>query len=185
MMAGTLAKTLHTSDAPQARAQATQAQTLERLTQGALAEMRLLMLELRPDAMQGVALGELLRQAVDVLVSRDAIRVTAQIASSDLLSDATRMQVYRLAQEALSNVARHSGATDLVVRWLVRSEHQALLCVHDNGHGFDPEAPKPGHFGLENMRSRARDMGAQLTLDSAPGRGTELRLQIGEPFDAD
>ena len=185
MMAGTLAKTLHTIDAPQARAQATQAQTLERLTQGALAEMRLLMLELRPDAMQGVALGELLRQAVDVLVSRDAIRVTAQIASSDLLSDATRMQVYRLAQEALSNVARHSGATDLVVRWLVRSEHQALLCVHDNGHGFDPEAPKPGHFGLENMRSRARDMGAQLTLDSAPGRGTELRLQIGEPFDAD
>ncbi len=184
VMAGTLFKALQGHADPQVQAQAAKAQSLERLTQGALAEMRLLMLELRPDALQGMRLGELLKQAVDALIGRADIHVTASIAPSDGLSEAMRMQLYRIAQEALSNVARHSGASELVVRWVVRGPQQALLCIHDNGCGFDPAVPKPGHFGLENMQSRARQIGAEFTLDSTPGQGTELCVQIGEPFDA-
>ncbi len=185
VIAGTLSKALQAHDDPQAQAQALKAQSLERLTQGALAEMRLLMLELRPDALQGMSLGELLKQAVDALHGRGEARITASIAPRDTFSEATRMQLYRIAQEALSNVARHSGATELVVRWVVRSPTQALLCIHDNGQGFDPTVPKPGHFGLENMQSRAREIGAELTLNTAPGQGTELCVHMGETFDTD
>ncbi|MDO9235149.1 MAG: GAF domain-containing sensor histidine kinase [Aquabacterium sp.] len=184
VMAGTLFKALQGQADPQVQAQAAKAQSLERLTQGALAEMRLLMLELRPDALQRMSLGELLKQAVDALLGRGDIRITARIAPRDGLSEATRMQLYRITQEALSNVARHSGASELVVRWVVRGPDQALLCIHDNGCGFDPAVTKAGHFGLENMQSRAREIGAELTLDSAPGQGTALCVQIGEPFDA-
>ncbi|HEX5355247.1 MAG TPA: GAF domain-containing sensor histidine kinase [Aquabacterium sp.] len=185
VVAGTLTRSLQAMADPDAQAQAAQARSLQRLTQGALAEMRLLMLELRPDALHGMSLGELLKQALDALVGRSDILVTTRIAPTDGLSEATRMQLYRIAQEALSNVARHSGASELAVRWVVRGPDRALLCIHDNGAGFDPAVPKPGHFGLENMQTRARDIGAALTLESAPGQGTELCVQIGEPFDAD
>lgn len=118
-------------------------------------------------------------------MGRTEISVTTRIAPRDGLSEATRMQLYRIAQEALSNVARHSHATELAVRWVVRGPDRALLCIHDNGAGFDPGIAKPGHFGLDNMQARAREIGAELTLNSAPGQGTELCVQIGEPFDAD
>lgn len=185
VMAGTLTRSLQAETAPHLQVQADKAKALARLTQGALAEMRLLMLELRPDALQRMTLGELLKQALDALVGRSDIHVTTRITPSDGLSEATRMQLYRIAQEALSNVARHSQATELAVRWVVRGADRALLCIHDNGAGFDPGIAKPGHFGLDNMQARAREIGAALTLNSAPGQGTELCVQIGEPFDAD
>jgi len=185
VVAGTLSKALQGQPDARSQAQAAQAQSLERLTQGALAEMRLLMLELRPDALQGMSVGDLLKQAIDAMLSRGDLRITTRLATTDALSAPDRMQLYRIAQEALSNVARHSEASELVVRWVVRDTGQALLCIHDNGQGFDPSVPKPGHFGLDNMQARAREIGARLTLESHPGQGTELRVEMGVPFDAD
>jgi signal transduction histidine kinase len=92
-----------------------------------------------------------------------------------------RTHLYRIAQEALSNVARHSGARHCQVRWAVHSARQVELRISDDGTGFDPGVAYPGHFGLDNMRSRALEIGAQLTLTSAPGQGTQLHVRWEGP----
>ena len=99
-------------------------------------------------------------------------------------SPAVQLALYRIAQEALSNVSRHSGATEAEVQWVVQGPLRAMLRIRDNGCGFDTHAEHPGHFGLDNMRSRAEEIGAVMTLVSAPGRGTDLLVQWGDPHDA-
>ena len=177
VIAGTLGKALQ---AGPDEALSQQAQSLGQLIQGALAEMRMLMLELRPDALEKMTFGELLKHAIDAQVSRGATRFVRHIASADRLSAPVRMQLYRIAQEALSNVSRHSGATEAEVQWVVQGPHRAMLRIRDNGCGFDTTAEHPGHFGLENMRARAAEIGAALTLVSAPGQGTDLTVQWGD-----
>jgi PAS domain S-box-containing protein len=93
--------------------------------------------------------------------------------------DPTRaFQVYLLAREALSNVRRHADASTVTVA--LSDEGGAIaLCVSDNGIGFDPTAAAPdGHFGLQNMRSRAEEAGGRLDIRSAPGEGTEVHVLL-------
>jgi NarL family two-component system sensor histidine kinase LiaS len=66
----------------------------------------------------------------------------------------------------------------VVVEWTVHSPRRATLRIADNGKGLDPEVRAPGHFGLENMRSRAAEIGAELELVSAPGQGTEWVVNV-------
>lgn len=181
VIAGTLDKALQ---AGPDEALSQQSQSLGQLIQGALAEMRMLMLELRPDALEKMTFGELLKHAIDAQASRGGTRFVRHIASADRLPAPVRMQLYRIAQEALSNVSRHSGATEAEVQWVVQGPLRAMLRIRDNGCGFDTHAEHPGHFGLENMRSRAEEIGAVMTLVSAPGRGTDLIVQWGDPHDA-
>ena len=154
---GRLASRLAEGDAAAAVLQQ-QAEALERLNKGALAEMRLLMFELRPDALQHLPLAELLQHAIDALASRGTIEVSQRLARDDRLPGASRVHIYRIAQEALSNIGRHSGASHAVVEWIV-PEHGAggRLRIADDGHGFDPGASPPGHFGLGNMAERAAE----------------------------
>jgi signal transduction histidine kinase len=92
-----------------------------------------------------------------------------------------RIQLYRIAQEALSNIARHSGATQAFVEWIVDGPQRATLRIADNGKGFDTAGPlAAGHFGLDNMRSRAGEIGAAFSLVSAPGQGTEVRVELAD-----
>lgn len=181
VLAGTLARTAERDEAVDRQTLREQSAALERLTRAALAEMRLLMFELRPDALEATRLSELLEHAIAGLAGRGDITIERRLASGDAGLDANaRVQLYRIAQEALSNIARHSKATHAMVEWQVRGRRRALLRIADDGVGFDPEAPVPGHFGLENMRSRAAEIGATLTLTSAPGEGTELRVELSE-----
>jgi signal transduction histidine kinase len=179
LLAGSLRQSVQRIEGEAGAALAEQVTTLERLNQSALAEMRLLMFELRPDALEQVPLAELLRQGVAAMAGRGEVAVELQLAEHDPLSPATRVQVWRIAQEALSNLARHSAATQAVVEWKVDGQ-RAELRIADDGRGFDPAQPVPGHFGLENMRTRAAEIGAELTLHSQPGEGTEVKL-ILEP----
>lgn len=175
---GRLASRLAEGDAGAAVLQR-QAEALERLNKGALAEMRLLMFELRPDALQHLPLTELLQHAIDALASRGTIEVAQRLAREDRLSGASRVHLYRIAQEALSNIGRHSGASHAVVEWIV-PEHGSggRLRIADDGHGFDPGASPPGHFGLGNMAERAAEIGATWTITSGPDEGTEIRLEL-------
>ncbi len=180
MVAGSLVK-LASRESREARDQAlllTQAQTLERLNRGALAEMRLLMFELRPDALEHASLAELLKPVIEALECRGDIVVRQDIASAESLAPAVRRQLYRIAQEALSNVGRHSGASEAEVRWQPDSAQGALLVVADNGQGFDPAQPRPGHFGVDNLHSRAAEIGATLRITSTPGQGTEVSVLL-------
>ncbi len=177
LLAGSLKQSAQRESGAAGAALAEQAATLERLNQGALAEMRLLMFELRPDALEQVPLAELLRQGVAAMASRGDTVVELRLAETDPLTPAMRVQVWRIAQEALSNLTRHSGATQAVVEWSVKGR-RAELRIADDGCGFDAQTPVPGHFGLENMRARAAEIGAGFTLSSQAGEGTELRVSL-------
>ena len=87
--------------------------------------------------------------------------------------------VYRVAQEAIGNALRHSGAGHVTVN-LYRRQRSAVLEVIDDGSGFDPSAPHAG-LGLTSMRERARSVGAKLTITSARGTGTKVRLSVPAP----
>ena len=172
LVAGTLTKDPALPEASRA-----QAETLSRLNQGALAEMRMLMFELRPDALATLPLAELLQQAATALAARGGLEVQVQIDPVDP-PVAARVHLYRLAQEALSNVARHSGARHVHLQWRADVAGRGVLSVRDDGHGFDTEAPHPGHFGLTNMKERAALLGGTLEVQSEAGVGTTLRLEV-------
>jgi signal transduction histidine kinase len=81
--------------------------------------------------------------------------------------------LYRIAQEALNNVAKHSGAGQATVRLCCGPERVALH-IADDGRGFDVDGVPPTHLGVGIMRERAQAIGAELVIDSEPGRGTEV-----------
>jgi signal transduction histidine kinase len=174
VLAGTLSR--NTEDAS-IRAQAA---TLERLNQGALAEMRLLLFELRPEAFEGVCMAELLGHAIDAFECRSDITVETAVDAADPLPAAKRIHCHRIAQEALSNVARHSGATHVWVGWKVDAgvNGYARLRIADDGTGFDAAQTAAGHFGLLNMQSRCAEIGAGWQLNTGPGQGTEIVIDI-------
>ncbi len=101
------------------------------------------------------------------------------VASGDpaALDDEKQTAVYRVAQEALSNVGRH-GAAHLVELELTTSGPAVELHIRDDGRGFDPVAARQSGFGLEGMAERARLIGGELDLRSAPGAGTEITLRV-------
>jgi signal transduction histidine kinase len=155
------------------------ADTLERLTRGALAELRLLMFELRPDALDGARLPDLLRQAASTLAARSDCQVALDIDDTLEVAPKARTQVYRIAQEALGNAARHSQAQHVEVRF-GRHDGKVRLVVADDGCGFDSRQERPGHFGMGNMGLRAAEIGAALQVTSAPDAGTRIELELDD-----
>ncbi len=172
LVAGTLSRDEHLSEAARA-----QVATLERLNKSALAEMRMMLFELRPDAMESVRLPELLQHAVEALQGRGGVDVVADIAPEPAPPAQLRLEVYRIAQEALSNIGRHSGARHAHVGWTVQGGGRGRLHIVDDGCGFDMANAQSGHLGLDHMQERARSVGAHLTIKSAPSEGTELLLE--------
>jgi signal transduction histidine kinase len=145
----------------------------------AQAEMTALLQQLRPAPLehmslvealrdQGVALGY--RTGAEVLVKADALPPV------DLLPSRAQEELFRMAQEALANVARHARARHVTVR-LERQDTAMLLEVVDDGQGFDMAASMSG-MGLNNLRERARALGGVATITSAPQEGTSARIQI-------
>lgn len=107
------------------------------------------------------------------------------VESAGPLSDGRRAQLLQITREALSNSARHSGASRATIR-LTGDDGGLLLLIEDNGRGFDPAGVHGGeHQGLINMRDRALSLGGQLEVDSAPGTGTRIIVRLprsaGEP----
>jgi len=82
---------------------------------------------------------------------------------------------YRVAQEALNNIAKHSGARQVDVHLECRPG-QVNLCIQDDGLGFEPDAIQPGHMGISFMRERVDSIGARLTIESQIGQGTTVEL---------
>jgi signal transduction histidine kinase len=93
------------------------------------------------------------------------------------LSHAQQHLLLRIAQEALHNVWKHAQAQSVALR-LMRHDGVLELDIEDDGVGFDPQRKVPGHYGLEGMRTRAAILGAELRIDSAPGRGTRVSVRL-------
>ncbi len=150
-------------------------ETLRQMTRAALAEMRALLLELRPAALAEVAFSELLRQLIQAFMGRTRIPVSLTAADRRMLPPDVQTTLYRMAQEALNNIARHAAASQVEVDF--RTEAGMVeLRVHDNGIGFDRDSIPPGHLGISIMHERAESIGASLTIESQVGHGTTVTI---------
>jgi signal transduction histidine kinase len=140
-------------------------------------ELRTLIAELRPAALDQLGL----RAALEDLVERVAGGVGMEL-STDLSIEVERLDpeletvVYRLVQEALTNVAKHAGAASVTLQ-LTEREGRLDVLVSDDGRGFDPEAERGG-FGLVGMRERVELAGGELRIESRPGAGTRTMASI-------
>jgi signal transduction histidine kinase len=148
---------------------------LRELTRGALAEMRTLLLELRPSALVEAEIGDLLRQLAESITGRARVPVTVDVTGECRLPPDVKVALYRIAQEALNNVARHAGASQAAVH--LRCQPDAVqLQISDDGRGFDVSSIPPDHLGVGIMRERAESIGATLEIESQAGQGTRVTL---------
>jgi signal transduction histidine kinase len=144
----------------------------------ALAEMRSLIFELRPAALQEKGLMTALTNHLNLFRRRHGLEVNLSLDGEDRLPPDIEFCLYRVAQEALTNIVKHAQATRVQVSYTV-SSHEARLRVADDGVGFEPgEAPGAQSFGLLGMRERVGSIGGTLTVASLPGRGTAVEARI-------
>lgn len=148
---------------------------LRELTRGALAEMRTLLLELRPSSLEDAPLRDLLRQLAESIIGRARVPVRVEIEGECSLSPTVKVALYRIAQEALNNVAKHAAPTRAEIRLCCRSCGVELF-ICDDGKGFDRGRISPDSLGLGIMHERAEAIGAELTVDSEMGRGTRVEV---------
>ena len=170
-------------------------------TRGALAEMRMLLLELRPTGLTDTLLGELLRQLAEAAMARTRFPITLQIQGQAFLPPDVQITFYRVAQEALNNVWKHSEATQVRISLfltpaeemgfdraesapndIISRSHAAYarLEVEDNGRGFDPNKIPANHFGLSIMQERAETIDALFKVESEIGQGSKITLEWRE-----
>jgi signal transduction histidine kinase len=146
------------------------------LTKSVQREMRALIFELRRDPVDDGLVAALARHASGLSASGGTMISVRGPEVRLPLSPRVETQLYGIGREALANVLKHSWATAAQVR--VEEQAGAVLVeVRDNGKGFNPDVGHPGHFGLDSMRSRAEEVGGRLTITSAPGAGTVVRVR--------
>ena len=162
---------------------------LRQMCRGALAEMRTLLLELRPSALVDTSLEDLLHQLGEAVTGREGVPVTVEVEGLCELPADLHVALYRIAQEALNNVVKHAKAGQVAVRLCCvsrvpssssreggRPGMQVELVIRDDGRGFELDDVSPDHMGLGIMRERAVSVGAQLTIISQTGRGTQVTV---------
>jgi signal transduction histidine kinase len=156
--------------------------TIAELTRSVQGEIRTLIFQLRHDPVHDGLVAALGRHAAG-LGAPDGLTIEVRGPDGRLpLSPHVEAQLFAIAREALANVLRHARASAAHVR-VQAQRGQVLVEICDNGQGFDPTDGRPGHFGLESMRSRAAEIGGRLTIASAPRSGTTVRVRV--PAEAD
>ncbi|MFG3285885.1 GAF domain-containing sensor histidine kinase [Streptomyces sp. NPDC048111] len=142
-------------------------------------ELRAAVVELRPAALEEDGLVHTLRTQIQVLDRAHAARVTFDNQGVRALPPAQEEALLRVAQEALHNALRHSGAARVDVV-LERTGHGARLRISDDGRGFEPSLVRRAgrHLGLVSMRHRAGGVGGRLTVHSAPGKGATIEMEV-------
>ncbi|MDD4859463.1 MAG: PAS domain S-box protein [Dehalococcoidales bacterium] len=148
---------------------------VRQLTRGALAEMRTLLLELRPAALVEAELGDLLHQLGESITGRSRVPVAVTVEGKCALPAEAKIALYRIAQEALNNVAKHAGASQAKVN-LQCQPGSIVLRISDNGKGFDMKTRSPDSFGLGIIQERAGEISASLAIESSIGHGTEVMV---------
>jgi signal transduction histidine kinase len=153
---------------------------LRNLTQGALAEMRGLIFQLRAEALHNDGLAVAVRKHATAVATWSGLDVNVDAPEQRLpLEERAEEGVYRVIQEALSNSVSHARARHIDVRLVYQADPAEpmpdgtlLVEITDDGIGFDPRAPRPGHHGLEGMRERVEELGGRFAVDSRRGSTT-------------
>lgn len=159
---------------------------LRHLTRGALAEMRTMLLELRPETLLKSPLGDLLEQLVEALTSRMEIETQLDIQPVPVLPPDVHINFYRVAQEALNNVIKHSKASQLRISLLSLPQFsptsgdgwrgQIELCIQDDGKGFNLGEIQLTSLGLGIMHERSAEIKAAFSIESQPDQETVVTL---------
>lgn len=149
---------------------------LQNLIDSALSEMRTLLLELRPAALEEIALAEALRRLTDVMRIRTGLAITFESDYEDKLPPDAQTALYRITQEAMNNCVRHASCANIHIS-LMPVNGTVELSVSDDGCGFDVREAKTGHYGLSIMRERAEAVQATFAVESQVGQGTHIRVQ--------
>lgn len=155
---------------------------LRQLTRGALAEMRTLLLELRPATLTQTRLGDLIKQLCEAFIGRSRLPIKLNIDGDCKLPPEVQVACYRIAQESLNNVFKYARATQVDVN-LFLSPACVRFVVCDNGIGFDTAIIKPTSLGMRIMRERAEAIGADFRVSSTPGTGTCVEVTWNENAD--
>ncbi len=152
------------------------------LARAAMEELRAVVFELRPGSLEAEGLATVLRKHVDVLRRVSGQTIDLRVCDVPRLAPAPATQVLRIAQEALGNALRHSGA-DRIEVGLRGDEERLVLTVGDDGCGFDPAGPevRGQRLGLTSMEERATELGGTLAVTSTLGEGTIVRLEVPAP----
>ena len=151
---------------------------LRQLVVSTLQDVRRLAVELRPAALDDFGLVPAIERLRDLVTEQSGISVEVRSEIGDQrLSPETETTLYRIAQEALTNVVKHADARSVRMR-LSRSGHRIVLVVQDDGRGFEPESVRDGGVGLLGMRERIALVGGRLTIESTEGAGTMLTAEV-------
>ncbi|MEW6030380.1 MAG: sensor histidine kinase [Chloroflexota bacterium] len=154
---------------------------LEELAANALREIQSLVSQLTPRPLADEGLPAALRRLADERHSRDNLQVSLDIQGEKILSEAETLGLVGIVNEALTNVVKHSGAREAIVR--LNLNDSSALEIEDHGQGFDPQAVsnQRGHLGLAGMSERAREIGWTLSVESEKGRGTKISVTQNPP----
>jgi len=147
----------------------------------ALSEARHAIQDLRSSTMENETLTDALGRAVDQFAASSGIHSTYEVAVQNPdFSPTLTADILRILQEGLRNISLHSNASHVKVV-LDRQDARLRLTIQDDGSGFDMQEAqnKLGRYGLKGMRERAQKLGGELNIDTAPGKGTIIQLEIG------
>jgi signal transduction histidine kinase len=152
---------------------------LARQAQAGIQDIRRLIHDLRPAALDELGLVPALREYVVRYQQEQDVEVALALPEGDeRLPPALETGLFRIVQEALANVAKHARARRVEVV-MTRRRGEVSLHVADDGQGFDPQAPRSGtHLGLRSMRERVEQLGGQFETETAPGAGATVRAVI-------
>jgi signal transduction histidine kinase len=153
----------------------------EEIAHEGLKEARSAIAQMRVTAVRDTGLGPALAREFERFIDRTGLTGAFQAEPEPArFGDERAETLIRMAQEALRNVERHAGASRVDVR-LASAGDRLELSIEDNGVGFDPAEPHPGHYGLTGLREQAELIGAELQIDSAPQRGTRIGVTLRMP----
>ena len=148
---------------------------LQRLTKGALAEMRAILLELRPEALANADLGDLIEQLAQGAKSYMEVTLSTDIKGKYPLPEHVHIAIYRIAQEIFNNIVKHARATHVHIGY-ENMDGYVYLSITDNGRGFNTAHLRDDRLGLKIMQERADSIGASLEIMSDLDGGTNITL---------
>jgi PAS domain S-box-containing protein len=156
------------------------------LAEGGLAEMRALILELRPESLTTEGLVVVLQKQMAALSARHKFGLSTRFCEEPAtLPIQHKEALYRITMEATQNIIKHAQASNVAVDMSVETEatgrRNVVIALSDDGQGFDAKKHFAGHMGLVNMRERAEGAGGVFQIDSVPGTGTQIRVSIPLP----
>lgn len=152
---------------------------LRQLTRGALAEMRTLLLELRPAAITQAHFPDLIKQLSEAVIGRARLPIRLDKTGEYEMPPDIKVAFYRIAQESLNNIVKYARATQVEIQLRLECCNVHME-IKDNGIGFDPSSVKPTSLGMRIMRERADAIHAHLKISSTPGQGTTVSLDWNE-----